>query len=513
MPASSLGKIQHFVVLMLENRSFDHLLGSLQSVDPRVAGKPAAAAAWSKSARSQFNTASGVRAPAKRYTMSFDPGHEFDDIQIQLYGLYSGATRGATRGTDRLPNRPVTPAPMSGFVSSAQAAAPTLEEADRVMEYYRPAQIPVLATLAREFAICNFWHASLPGPTWPNRFFVHAATSGGLTASPSETQILGGYSFQNQTIFERLGVERWRVYHDGLPQCAGIDSLRREYVDPLTKNFRHMSEFASDVKAGDLPAYTFIEPAYDTGHDCINGNSMHPLNDIREGEKLIKLVYDTLRNSALWPETMLVVTCDEHGGFYDHVPPPAAVAPGDEARYATPGVDFGFDLLGVRVPAVIVTAYTQRGTVIGTTPDDPSTRFDHTSILATLEARFGLAPLTERDRTANTLVAAINQNAPRLSDEEAPSTLPTTADYGFFTRFMRLFESPPVAPSFAAPLTSNQHAFLALAMACDIEGSTDPTFAETVHLRRRTIYTVAEAAAYISEVEKRIRERRRRPAA
>jgi hypothetical protein len=78
---------------------------------------------------------------------------------------------------------------------------------------------------------------------------------------------------------------------------------------------------------------------------------------------------------------------------------------------------------------------------------------------------------------------------------------------------MRLFESPPVAPSFAAPLSSNQHAFLALAMACDIEGSTDPTFAETVHLRRRTIYTVAEAAAYISEVEKRIRERRRLPPA
>ena len=517
MPASSLAKIQHFVVLMLENRSFDHLLGSLQSVDPRVVGKPAAAAAWSKSARSQFNTASGVRTPAKRYTMSFDPGHEFDDIQIQLYGLHSGATPGATRGasreTDRLPNRPVTPAPMSGFVSSAQAAAPTLEEADRVMEYYRPTQIPVLATLAREFAICNFWHASLPGPTWPNRFFVHAATSGGLTASPSEAEILGGYSFQNHTIFERLGIERWRVYHDGLPQCAGIDSLRKEYVDPLTKNFRHMSEFASDVKAQDLPAYTFIEPAYDTGHDCINGNSMHPLNDIREGEKLIKLVYDTLRNSALWPRTMLVVTCDEHGGFYDHVPPPAAVAPGDEARYATPGVDFGFDLLGVRVPAVIVSAYTQRGTVIGTTPDDPGTRFDHTSILATLEARFGLPCLTERDRTANTLVAAINQNAPRLSDEEAPSTLPATADYGFFTRFMRLFESPPVAPSFAAPLSSNQHAFLALAMACDIEGSTDPTFPETVHLRRRTIYTVAEAAAYISEVEKRIRERRRRPSA
>src|SRR5271163_3710627 len=120
MPASSLGKIQHFVVLMLENRSFDHLLGSLQSVDPRVVGKPAAATAWSKSARSQFNTASGVRTPAKRYTMSFDPGHEFDNIQIQLYGLYSGS--------DRLPNRPVTPAPMSGFVSSAQAAAPTREE-------------------------------------------------------------------------------------------------------------------------------------------------------------------------------------------------------------------------------------------------------------------------------------------------------------------------------------------------------------------------------------------------
>jgi phospholipase C len=492
MPASSLQKIQRFVVLMLENRSFDHLLGNLQSLDKRVAGIAAAVP----------GDASGTgRIPATRYTMPFDPGHEFEDVQIQLYGLQAGGAR--------LPNPPVTPAPMSGFVSSAQAAAQTPHDAQRVMEYFTPKQIPVLATLAGEFAVCNFWYASVPGPTWPNRFFVHAASSGGLTASPDEAQAIRGYSFQNQTIFERLGQQNWRIYHDGLPQAAGINSLRIQYVDPFTENFRHMSEFAADVAARDLPAYTFIEPAYDTGHNYVHGNSMHPLNDIREGETLIKQVYETLRNSPLWQDTMLIVVFDEHGGFYDHVPPAAAPAPGDTQQYASPGVNFGFDLLGVRVPALVVSAYTQRNTVIGTSPDDPGTRFDHTSVLATVEQRFGLAPLTERDKAANSLATAINLESPRLAAAQAPTKLPMPARESLVTRFLRLFERTPPAARADAPLSSKQHAFVGLALACDLQLSADPAQHAAIHARRQAIHTAADAAAYISEVENRIRERRK----
>jgi phospholipase C len=118
---------------------------------------------------------------------------------------------------------------------------------------------------------------------------------------------------------------------------------------------------------------------------------------------------------------MLIITFDEHGGFFDHVPPPAAVPTEDDSSYANPADNFKFDLYGIRVPAVVISAYTQKGTVIGTDPADPTTQFDHTSILATVEARFGLSALTARDQAANTLAVALNLDAPRT---DAPLTLP-----------------------------------------------------------------------------------------
>jgi len=177
------------------------------------------------------------------------------------------------------------------------------------------------------------------------------------------------------------------------------------------------------VQAGNLPEYTFIEPCYGgfLSTDFASGNSMHPQDDVRAGDALIKQIYETLRNSELWQDTLLVITFDEHGGFFDHVPPPAAVPTGDDATYANPADDFSFNLYGVRVPAVVISAYTQKGTVIGADPGDSTTVFDHTSILATVEARFGLPPLTERDQQANTLEAALNLDSPRT---DAPTTLP-----------------------------------------------------------------------------------------
>src|SRR5208337_124762 len=126
---------------------------------------------------------------------------------------------------------------------------------------------------------------------------------------------------------------------------------------------------------------------YDTGGNYANGNSMHPLNDVRLGEQLVKLVYEMIRQSPVyWVNTMLIITFDEHGGFYDHVPPPKTTPTGDDTKYANPAHHFGFDLLGVRVPAIVVSAYTAPGTVIGANASDPATIFDHTSILRTVEA-------------------------------------------------------------------------------------------------------------------------------
>jgi phospholipase C len=375
------------------------------------------------------------------------------------------------------------------------------------MQCFHPEKLPVLSALAQEFALFNFWHSSLPGPTWPNRFFVHAGTSGGLSDSPSDPDIIAGYTFPAGTLFSRLADARrhWRIYHDGLPQTAGIDSLRAEYLDIFTKNFRDMSCFEGDLQARNWPEYVFVEPSYDTGHDYVNGNSMHPLNDIRKGEQLVKRVYEAIRASSLWPDTLLVITFDEHGGFFDHISPPGAVAPGGDQRYNNPANDFAFDLLGVRVPAIVVSAYTAKNTVIGQSVQDC---YDHTAILATVEKRFGLAPLTHRDAAAPTLAAALNRDLPRLSAEEAPTTLPSPVADSFLTRVADFFRSSP--GDSVEPLSVGQRVQLTLAHACDLQmlGAGSPIEARKRYL---SIRRKQDAADYIKEVEERVRDRRRSP--
>lgn len=402
---------------MLENRSFDHLFGYLKAVNPAIEGVTGQESNQPNPNSSQSPV---VKVhPATQFVMSFDPAHEFMDVQMQMYGP-SAATPGE-------PNAPANPAVLNGFLCNATTTAQTAGvpgDATRVMECFTPDQVPCLTTLAQQFAVFNFWHSSLPGPTWPNRFFVHAATSGGLSDSPGTAAIVTGYSFKNKTIYDALSAagRSWRIYHDGLPQTAGIDSLRTEFINPFTRNFREMKYFADDVKAGKLPDYTFIEPRYGGFLDTefAKGNSMHPTDDIRDGDQLVRLVYETLRNSPVWQDTMLIITFDEHGGFYDHVPPPAATPTGDDATYANPADNFKFDLFGVRVPAVVISAYTQTGTVIGSNAGDPATIFDHASILATVEARFDLPSLTARDGAANKLDVALNLANPR---DDAPTSL------------------------------------------------------------------------------------------
>jgi len=413
-----LSRIQRFVVLMFENRSFDHLFGYLKTINPLVAGL--AGGEYSNYPKPFSPQEPAVQVtPTAAFTMPFDPPHEFCDVQKQLYG---------PDPTEKLCSNPrVDPALMNGFLycgNQAAAAKNVAAQGFQVLECFSPNQVPCITALAQEFALFNFWYSSLPGPTWPNRFFVHAATSGGLTDSPDTAHIALGYSFKKGTIYHALadGGKDWRIYHDGLPQTAGIDSLRLAYIDPFTRHFREMKYFASDVKAGILPEYTFIEPRYggflDT--DYVKGNSMHPQDDIREGDALVRQVYETLRNSDYWQDTMLIVTFDEHGGFFDHVPPPKAEPTGDDDTYADAKNGFHFDLYGLRVPAIVISAYTKKGTVIGVNPNDATTIFDHTSILATVEARFGLQPLTGRDKAANTLDVALNLDSPRT---DAPMSL------------------------------------------------------------------------------------------
>lgn len=497
VPAKFFG-IKRFVVLMLENRSFDHLLGFLKASNPQVDGL-AGTEFNQKDPNSPASPQVTVRR-ASSFVMTFDPAHEYYDVQLQLYG----PLKDTAPDLPPLANLPSDPAPMTGFISSAAQAVDFSGDENFVMDCFQPDQLPVLSALASEFALFNFWHSSLPGPTWPNRFFIHAATSGGLTDSPSTAQIVAGFSFQNGTIYERLKAagKEWCIYHDGLPQTAGITSLRGAFVDPLTQNFQDMDDFFDDVQKGRLVDYNFIEPQYDTGNNYLAGNSMHPLNDIRKGELLVKQVYEALRNSSYWNDTMLVITFDEHGGFYDHEPPPTTVPPGDAVRYANPNYPFLFDHLGVRVPAIVVSAYTAKGTIIGSDPNDRSTIFDHTSVLATAEKFFGLAPLTKRDAAANTLEVALNQATART---DAPTTLPAPAPDSAVSGPADL--SKAFAADGQAPLSTNQRAMLALGLATDLS-MTPPQYHSALIANHQKLVEQKDAADYIQKVEDKVAAQR-----
>jgi phospholipase C len=496
--------IKRFVVLMLENRSFDHLMGYLKAVNPKVMG-------LTGSEFNQKNPNSSADPPIKvgrasSFVMTFDPGHEYYDVKIQLYG----PLKDADPSLPPLANPASDPAPMTGFIASATQAVDFSGDENLVMQCFQPDQLPVLTTLATEFALFNFWYSSLPGPTWPNRFFIHAATSGGLTDSPSTSAIVAGFSFQNDTIYERLeeAGKVWCIYHDGLPQTAGISSLRDEYINPLTKRFQVMDNFFNDVKNGALADYSFIEPRYDTGNNYLDGNSMHPLNDIRKGEDLLKRVYEALRNSRYWTDTMLIITFDEHGGFYDHQPPPATVPTGDDSQYSNPNYSFPFDRLGVRVPGIVVSAYTAKGTIIGDALDNPATVFDHTSVLATVEKRFGLKPLTKRDGAANTLEVAINLATPRLLPTEALTALPnpaTDAGVAGAADPTKVFAAAP-----QAPLSANQKTMAALALACELK-ITESTYHAALISNHQKLVEQKDAADYIQKVEDKVISRRAAP--
>jgi phospholipase C len=284
--------------------------------------------------------------------------------------------------------------------------------------------------------------------------------------------------------------------------------LRDEYINPFTKQFQAMADFFEDVKNGALADYSFIEPRYDTGNNYLDGNSMHPLNDIRKGEDLLKRVYEALRNSQYWTDTMLIITFDEHGGFYDHQPPPATVPTGDDSQYANPNYSFQFNRLGIRVPAMVVSAYTAKGTIIGDDPANPATVFDHSSVLATVEKRFGLASLTKRDAAANTLEVAINLATPRLSPTDAPTKLPApAADAGVAAAAdpAGIFAAAP-----QAPLSANQKTMAALALACELE-ITPANYHAALISNHQKLVEQKDAADYIQKVEDKIASRRKAP--
>lgn len=244
----------------------------------------------------------------------------------------------------------------------------------------------------------------------------------------ASSSFLNGYRFENGTIYDRLedACFDWDVFMgDEFPQVFAISGMTDRRLE---SHFEGFDEFADTVNDPDFSTpYIFIEPNYGnvlptTPDDFTCGNSQHPLDDITRCEGLIKQVYETIRNSPHWNDSLLLVTYDEQGGFFDHVNPPPTVSPGDTISDENNNHhNFDFKQLGVRVPAVVISPLIPARLIDHTT-------YDHTSLLATVENLFGFQPLTNRDAQANTLNHLLSLTVPRT---DAPASLPNPANSGF----------------------------------------------------------------------------------
>ncbi len=404
--------IAHVVVLMLENRSFDCMLGRLypgradfdgltgrETNTWHTSGGSQTVQVWT----SETLNAHDVCIPDP------DPGELFTDIHMQIHGI----------GNVAGPDGPT----MSGFVDNYMRQPKTTPPADprAVMHYFTPAQMPVLSTLAAAFGVSDRWFASAPCQTWPNRFFAHCCTAGGYV-----NNMPPHFPYDMPTVFNRLDDLKnpaigWRVYFHDFPQAATLSQL---WESAFTR-FQLFDAFLTDAAQGRLPSYSFIEPRYFPDlTQTLLPNDAHPPHNVAYAEQLIAQVYNALRAGPGWEQTLLLITCDEHGGCYDHVPPPPAKSP--DSHYPD-GFDFGY--YGVRVPAVIVSPHVRKGSIIR--PPAPGlTPFDHTSISATLHRLFGTAFLTARDAVAPDLLSALTDGPDNPGPDHivAPPVPPPTAD-------------------------------------------------------------------------------------
>jgi phospholipase C len=415
MAGNQLGSVNHIVVLMLENRSFDHMLGFLYGDSGNIS--PATKQPFDGLTGTESNAGTGGNAvpvaaltgatPSVYYMPGADPGEGYVATNLQLFGVTSpsGATPPANGGFV---------SDFAGTLTGRDAHQPMVPGtvATDIMGMFTPELLPVLSGLARGFAVCDQWFSSAPTETFPNRAFVCAATSQGHMDDSTST-------YTSQSIFGLLSAHglAWSIYgYDNAPLT------RLNFPDTTNAPETHFGlfkDFQAAAAAGTLGCYTFLEPSWGS-----SGNSQHPNYDVALGEQLIHDVYGALRQGPAWDQTLLIVTYDEHGGCYDHVPPPSGAVPPDNSAGE---FGFGFTRFGVRVPAVLVSPLIAPGTVFrpaGTVP------LDHTSILKTVETRWSLPPLTARDAAAPDLGDVLTLAQARTDDPLAGVTVPTSTGAG-----------------------------------------------------------------------------------
>ena len=422
-----LKQIEHIVVLMLENRSFDNLLGWLY--DP---GNPAPfnhepppnfEGLYGKNLSNPGLKGTVPAAKGQKPTDPYpDPGEAYEDVYEQLYNLPAVAL-------DKTPPPPAATPQMQGFVNNYARRNPQTPEI--IMNGFTPETLPIFSSLAFYYGLCDHWFSSIPSQTLCNRSFAQAGTSSGYVDNPG-----AGFIFVNktETIYNLLAAagKSWKVYTAGWTVTSLVLLTQERVWDYGLRPgyFSLFHDFEKDAQTpGGLPNYAFIEPNYMDSLAWGPENDMHPeshavqlygLSNVEEGDKLVYRVYSAIRNGPNWNSTLLLIIFDEHGGCYDHVAPPSTVSPdGIQIPQSRPGGSgFAFDRLGIRIPAIVVSPFTAPGTILNQV-------FDHTSLMKTAMTCFGLGVdgLGNRTAQANDLSAALNLSQAREDLPPIPEPL------------------------------------------------------------------------------------------
>ena len=359
LPSGDRSGIEHIVLVMMENRSFDHFLGWLPHANGRQAGL-------------RFADSAGVLHPTHALAPDFqgcgfaDPDHSYQGGRVEYD---DGKCDGWLLAGD------------NDIYS---------------IGYYERRDLPFLGRAAVDYTACDRYFCGILGPTFPNRFYQHAAQTDRL----SNTLALATMP----TIWDRLaarGVSA-KYYFSDLPFLA-------LWGPKYTSITRPVAEFFAAAQSGTLPAVSFIDPVFG-GEDEGTSSDDHPHGDIRVGESFLNNIYRALSQGPAWDRTVLVINFDEWGGFFDHVAPPLAPIPDADRAVGSDG------RIGFRTPAVVVSPFSRRGHV-------SHHQFDHTSVLRMIEWRWELDPLTVRDQTANNLALALDLKHP---DRHAPQYLVPT---------------------------------------------------------------------------------------
>ncbi|KAF4629043.1 hypothetical protein G7Y89_g9104 [Cudoniella acicularis] len=414
-------KIKNVVILVEENRSFDTFAGGL-TYSSQIDGLVHHNYCNSMNASDPAQHDDVCAGPRANDVAPDDPNHSITGVNMQLFSTWHPEEVTVDKYHEA--------ENMRGFVTEQSVTFSTLNKtrAAEAINYYTPDQVRVFNSIAENFVLFDRWFAAVPGPTNPNRAYITSGTSAGHGENDNAFNV---YGMPQKSIFQQLSENNitWINYQNsttGPGLGFNPDAAFYEWTGASGKNvtnIKPLTQFYADAAAGTLPQFTYINP------ECCSYQSFHPPSPITLGEQFIKGIYEAVRNSPQWEETLFVLTFDEHGGFGDHVPPPLGVPAGDDITYtelAHDGKNYTFDFtrLGVRVPTILISPWVQKG-VIESKGTNNGGEYTHTSILKTINELWGLEDLTPRVSYSSTFEHLITDEC----RTDTPATLPNPFPY------------------------------------------------------------------------------------